>query len=118
MKGKPALADVGQMVDIIDNRQRAGSKGVALFLKTQGLLAHLLQQSGQSAPGFLLASRRSFQLGSNGFHFGDGPGRIAVPGTRLQVDLDHNQSGDDREDSQKQRRRGADPVLRLRLLRA
>ena len=81
-------------------------------MKTQGLLAHFLQQSGQRAPGFRLLVAQDFQLRTNGFDFGDRPGLIVIPGARLAVDLDHNQGGDDREDSQKQRRRSAGSALR------
>ena len=49
---------------------------------------------------------------ANSFDFGDGAGLIAIPGARLAVDLDHDPGGDDREDSQKQRRRSAGSTLR------
>ena len=62
VKSKPTLADIRQVVDIIDDRHRAWSKSVALFLKTQGLFAHLLQQSRQSAAGFLPGIMQYFQL--------------------------------------------------------
>ena len=88
-----------------------GGEGCALFLKTQGLLAHLLQQSGQHVPGFILGVAQDFQLRRDGFDFGDRPGLIVIPGTRLKVDLDHNQSGDDHKDSQKECRRDAGSVL-------
>ena len=73
MPGKAALADVSQMVDIIDDRQRSWSKSVPLLLKTQGLLAHLLLQSGHGAAGFITGVAQHFQLGGNGFHFAHGP---------------------------------------------
>ena len=50
--------------------------------------------------------------GCDAFDFGDGLGLIVIPGTRLKVNLDHNQGGDDHEDRQEERRRDAGPVLR------
>ena len=112
VKGKPALADIRQVVDIIDDRQRARSKGVALFLEAQGLLAHLLQQSRQSPPGFLPGITQYLQLCGNSFYLGDGAGGIAVPGPGLQVNLDHDQGRYDGKNREKYGRGGADPALR------
>ena len=76
--------------------------GVSGALLVCGLLAHILQQSGQRVPGFTLGVAKGFQLRHYGLDFVDRPGLIVVPGTRLKVDLDHNQRGDDHKDSQKE----------------
>ncbi len=107
------MADVGKLVNVIDNDRCARSKGGALLLVAQGLLAHLLQQSGQSIPSFLPGVAHHFQLGGNVFDLGDAPERILVPGARLNIDLDHDQGCDDGKDGQKQCGRDADPVLFL-----
>ena len=113
VKSKPPLAHVCQMVDIIDDRQRARGKGVALFLKAQGLLADVLQQSGQSIPDFRPGVPQYLQLRGHGLDLGHSAGRIAVPSPCLQVNLDHDQGCDNRENRQEQRGCDADPVLSL-----
>jgi hypothetical protein len=90
VKRKTALANVGQVVDVIDDRPGTRGKGIALLLKAQRLFANLLQQSRQGAPGCSLSVPEDFQLGSHSLHLSDGARRIAVPGTRLEVDLDHD----------------------------
>ena len=113
MERESALADIRQMVDIIDDGQRARSKGAALLLKPQGLLAYFLQQSGQNAARFCPGVPQDIELRGHCLHFGQRPGRIAIPGSRLEVHLDHDQGRYDCENRQKERRRSADPALRL-----
>ena len=99
MECQPAMADIRQMVDIIDDGQRAGSKGAAFLLKTQGLLAYFLQQSGQNGACFHAGVPQNIELRGHRFYFGKRSGRIAIPGSRLEVHLDHDQGGNHCENS-------------------
>jgi len=98
------MADVGQVVDIVDTRQRALGKGGSLFLKAQGLLPHRFSNPGQSVPGLFPASRYSSIAAATASTSATAREESRSQGPRLQVDLDHDQGRDDRKDSQKQRR--------------